>query len=74
MSSDLSENGAHHSVLLFPTIKNTNSTANSQVKYLYLYCLAQQRFLLVEQFNTLPQPLNAGTVIPFCSRLSVFQE
>lgn len=74
MSSDLCVNGAHHSVMLFQTIQYFNSTANSQVKYLYLYCLAQQRFLLVEQFNTVPRPLNVGTVIPFCSRLSIFQE
>lgn len=73
MSSDLCVNGAHHSVTLFPTIQYFNN-ANSQVKYLYLHCLALQRFLLVEQFNTLPQPLNVGTVIPFWSRLSIFQE
>lgn len=39
ISSDLCVNGAHHSVMLFPAFEYFNSTANSQVKYFYLYCL-----------------------------------
>lgn len=75
-SSDLCVNGVHYFVMLFLTIKYFNSTANNQVKYLYLYCLAQRRLLLAGTIQHTPTNIKCWhyNTPAFYSRLSIFEK
>lgn len=77
-SSDLCGNGMLYFVMLFLIIKYFNSISKNQVEYLYLYlyCLAQLRFLLAGTIQHIPTNIKCWhyDTQAFCSRLSIFKE